>query len=299
MPTFLILGAGKAGTTALYHYLRQHPDVYMSPKKETNFFAFEGETPRFRGPGDDYRVNRSITTLADYQRQFDGVTTEKAIGEASPRYLVHENAPARIRHHIPDAKLIAVLRDPVERAYSAYVMYRREGLETCATFAEALAAAEQRIREGWGWGSYLRVGFYHQQLTRYLDLFDAEQLRIYLYEDFLSRPLEITRQIFGFIGVDESFAPDMAERHNVGGVPRRHVLDALLRPNRFWGLVQRGLPEAQFKRVAVWRERLRKQNRVKAEPLSDGLRQELIAVYREDICRLQDLIKRDLSRWLV
>ena len=101
MPTFLVIGAARSGTTALYMYLRQHPEIFMSPNKETNFFAFEDEALNCRGPGSDY-INNSITRLPDYLRMFDGVSGETAIGEASPLYLYVEKTPLRIFHHVPD-----------------------------------------------------------------------------------------------------------------------------------------------------------------------------------------------------
>ncbi len=88
LPNFLIIGAAKAGTTALYHYLKQHPQVYMSPEKETNFFAFEGQEVCFRGPGDEKMCESTIATLEGYKEQFEDVSNEVAIGEASPWYYL-------------------------------------------------------------------------------------------------------------------------------------------------------------------------------------------------------------------
>src|SRR5215218_4707583 len=121
MPNFLIIGAGKSGTTSLYHYLGQHPEVFMSPMKEPKFFCFEGERPNFRGPGDDEEINRKcVTTIDAYRALFDGVACEKAVGEASSMYLYYPKAPERIDHHVAGVRLIAVLRNPVDRAYSSY-----------------------------------------------------------------------------------------------------------------------------------------------------------------------------------
>ena len=130
MPNFLIIGAAKSGTTALYHSLKQHPQIYMSPVKEPRFFAFEGETPRFCGPGDDRFVRKFVTNFEDYLRLFEAVTDQIAIGEASTVYLtMSETSSRRIRHHLPHAKLIAVLRHPADRAYSQYQVRFSSGLE--------------------------------------------------------------------------------------------------------------------------------------------------------------------------
>ena len=120
MPNFLLIGAAKAGTSSLYGYLKQHPQIYMSPIKEPRFFALEGETLNFNGP--TRGINQtSINTLEAYSQLFQKVTTEKAIGEASTIYLSSPKAPERIKHYLPDVKLIAILRDPSERAFSSYM----------------------------------------------------------------------------------------------------------------------------------------------------------------------------------
>ena len=99
MPNFLVIGAAKAGTTSVYEYLKQHPQIWMSPLKETNFFALEGETLNFRGPGDQDYINRfSITKIEDYLNLFQGVSNQVAIGEVSPLYLYSPKAPDQTLH---------------------------------------------------------------------------------------------------------------------------------------------------------------------------------------------------------
>src|SRR5437867_4308222 len=120
LPTFLVIGAARSGTTALYLYLRQHPNVFMSRDKETNFFAFEGEALDFRGPGAEF-VNNSVVTLNAYLRLFADAPENAAIGEASPLYLYSLHAAERIHARLPDVRLIAILRNPIEQAYSHYL----------------------------------------------------------------------------------------------------------------------------------------------------------------------------------
>ena len=139
MPNFLVIGAAKAGTTSVYEYLKQHPQIWMSPLKETNFFALEGETLNFRGPGDQDYINRfSITKIEDYLNLFQGVSNQVAIGEVSPLYLYSLKAPERIRHYTPDTKIIIILRNPVDRAYSSFLHLIRDGREQIRNFAQAL-----------------------------------------------------------------------------------------------------------------------------------------------------------------
>jgi Sulfotransferase family len=169
MPNFLIIGAGKAGTSSLYQYLKQHPQIYMSPIKETNFFALEGQDLNFADPRD--RINKySITKIEDYYAQFEAVSNETAIGEASPLYLYEPKAPEQIQHYIPDVKLIAILRNPVDRAYASFLYLHREQRESLEYFSEALDAEPSRIQNNYPWiWHYKNLGFYAEQLQRYFE----------------------------------------------------------------------------------------------------------------------------------
>ncbi|MGL6340594.1 MAG: sulfotransferase family protein, partial [Waterburya sp.] len=140
MPNFLIIGAAKAGTTALHEYLQQHPQIYLTPTKETNFFAFAEQDINFQGIGDEVLKDFSITDWKTYQAQFAGVTREKAIGEACPSYLYYPQAAIKIKQYIPDARLIVILRNPVERAYANFLHIVRDDRETHRDFALALQA---------------------------------------------------------------------------------------------------------------------------------------------------------------
>ncbi len=291
MPNFLIIGAAKAGTTALYHYLKEHPEIYMAPQKEPKFFALEGEKLNFRGPGDQNNINKStITDIESYRELFQGASNQKVIGEASPLYLYSPKAPERIRHYIPDTKLIAILRDPVERAYSGYLMHISEGRETARDFAEALREEEMRIRNNWGWGHYASVGFYHSQLKRYFDNFNHHQIRVYLYEDLKTNSISLLQDIFNFLNVEESFVPDISIRHNITGIPKNTILQTLIQSLKPLNPV--------FKLVlpANLRQNIKTQILVKPQ-LPPEIRKQLIEVYREDILKLEELIQRDLSKW--
>lgn len=295
MPNFLVIGAMKAGTTALYTYLEQHPQVYMSPVKEPNFFAFEGERMGFLAPQDQEGINRtSVTDIEAYQALFKGVTNENAIGEVSHWYLYSPKAPRRIRHHIPRAKLIAVLRDPVERAYSQFLHFVRDGQEPLTDFARVLQEEETRIRNNWAFGRYASRGFYHAQLKRYFDTFDRSQIKVYLYEDLSADPAGVLRDIFRFLDVDEAFVPEMSVRPNVSGVPKSRALHALLtRPQRIKAALRPHLPAGMLRFASDLRDR----NLAKPQ-VAPEVRRQMIEMYREDIMKLQDLIDRDLSKWL-
>lgn len=299
MPNFLIIGAGKSGTTSLYHYLKQHPQVYMSPVKEPKFFAVEGKELDFRGPNDEISMNRgSITDINAYQSLFHDVTNEKAIGEASPLYLYSPEAPERIKHYIPGAKLIAILRDPVERAYSSFLQRVQKAQEPLDGFAQALREEENRARDNWAprWQSK-RIGFYYAHLKRYYEAFDAGQIRVYLYEDLKADPVGLAQDVFRFLEVDDSFTPDTSLRHNVSGIPRSRVLQALIsRHNPIKSVLKPLLPEGVRHHISV---SLQTRNIAgPPPPLDQDIRKELVDMYREDILKLEKLIGRDLSSWL-
>lgn len=297
-PTFIVIGAPKSGTTALYHYVRQHPQVYLSPEKEPRFFAFEGARPDYRGPCDETRTNRQVVTEASaYLSLFAGATSaQHARGEMSTVYLYFPGSAERMRHHVPEARLIAILRQPVDRAFSNYAMALGEGREPERDFARAVRAEPDRIRSGWApeW-HYLARGFYAEQLERYFAAFDRSQIRVYLHEDLLRDPLALLRDFFAFIGVDEAFVPDVSRRHNESRVPRSQVFQRFLTQSHPLKQALQTLVPASLARSGI--AALKRLNLARPR-LDPALRRSLTEGYRDDILRLQELIGRDLSHWL-
>jgi hypothetical protein len=235
--------------------------------------------------------------MSEYEAQFAAVNGEAAIGEVSPHYLYSEQAPERIRCHAPDAKLIAVLRQPVDRAFSAFTHMLRDGREETTDFQEALRREEARIQANWEplW-HYAAMGFYAQQLKRYFACFDASQIRIYTYEDYVARPLEVLQDIFRFLGVEPDFEPDLSDRHNVSLVPQNWRLHKLMTANSWWKDAARAALPAQLRlplRNAVLRRNLRPPTR-----LDKKLRRELSVRFRDDILELRSMLGLDLSGWL-
>jgi Sulfotransferase family len=303
MPNFLLIGAQKSGTTSLYAYLKQHPQIFMSPLKEPRFFAFEGEKPNFRGPGDEKLYESIVGDIEAYRTLFEGVSKEKAIGEASVVYLYISSAPERIRHYIPGVKVIAILRNPVERAYSAFLHLTRDRKEPLRDFARALQAEEERISNNWGpiW-HYRQVGFYYVQLKRYFDTFEREQIRVYLYEDLNDDPMQVMKDIYGFLGVEDAFVPEVSRRYNVSGIPTNegwHALYSfLLGQNLAKSIIRPLLPRGLRQRVSTTLLSTLQDRTLVKPPLPTEVQQQLTELYREDILKLQELIGRDLSQWL-
>jgi hypothetical protein len=296
LPNFLIIGAAKAGTTALHFYLEQHPQIYMSSVKETKFFVFENQPVTYQGPGDREANQWVVTQLEAYHNQFKAVTQERAIGESSPLYLYHPRAPERIQHYIPDVKLIAILRNPVDRAYSSFLHLVQEQREWITDFAQALQEEDKRIADNWAllW-HYKQAGLYYGQLKRYFDRFSPDQIQIYLYEDLCNSPEVLLQNIFEFLDVDPSFTPNLSQRHNVSLIPKNRVLnDLLTQPNLLKTILKRLIPKQIRSPLA---QTLKAKNLSKPT-LQPQLRQELIGFFRADILQLQNLIQRDLSPWL-
>jgi hypothetical protein len=204
LPDFLIIGAQKGGTTFLYNVLRRHPYFKAAVKKEIHFF----DTPKFGRGVDWYRTNFPQGQHWNGRRVITG--------EASPYYLFYPRAARRVAETIPQAKLIALLRNPVDRAYSDYQHKFRQGYETLG-FDEALSLEEDRLRGekekiladesyrsiNYRRYSYLSRGIYVDQLMEWHTYFDPEQLLILKSEEFFSRPSETVELVVRFLGLPE------------------------------------------------------------------------------------------------
>ncbi len=292
LPNFLIIGAQKAGTTALYYALSKHPELFMSSNKEPQYFASESELSEAAGPGDS--TAGTVDTLPAYEELFVDAAPEQAIGEASTIYLYAPRAPGRISELLPAAKLIAMLRNPVDRAYSNFLHLVRDGRETADTFGIAITEEDSRRNDGWStnW-RYREKGLYAPQIERYTARFAADQIRWYLYEDFNAAPHSTIVDIYRFLEVDDLFTQDLTARLNVGGMPKSNSLQRLSRNSeRLKWAIEPLLP------APVKRRLLSAQNRNLARPSIDAsLRAELIAYFRADMEKVADLTGLDTSTW--
>lgn len=296
MPNFLLIGTQKGGTTALAFHLAKHPQIYLSPVKEPGFFDFEGHKPNFCGPGDRQLYRFVTTDIQAYRQLFEGVSDEIAIGEATTWYLYSPKAPERIHQYIPDVKLIAILRNPIDRAYSAFMHAIRDERETLSDFAAALDQEETRIKQNWEYlWRYKQMGFYSVQLQRYFDLFDRSQIRVYLYEDLNNSPTKLLEDICQFLKVDEAHMPTMSQRLNTSGMPKNKLLNQLLKkPNPLKSTLKFLVPSHKMRwYISI---KLRNQNLVKPK-MPSAIKHKLLEAYNQDILKLQDLIDRDLSSW--
>lgn len=301
LPNFFIVGAAKSGTTSLWSYLRQHPQVFMSRPKEPNFFAFVGTQPSMKGPAGSETIYQkihkySILDIENYTGLFDKVSDEVAIGEASVRYLYFPGAAQNIKQYIPNAKILIMLRNPVDRLFSHYCMnVGMFGLEPLE-LSKAIKAEASRIKQGWGWDwHYINIGLYYEQVKRYLDLFGQDQVKIILYDDFCSDTLNVIADVYRFLGVDDKFIPNTSKKNKVAHLPKNRAIHQLLNKNLiFKKFLTSLLPNSVYETI------LEKANRLNSKSLPSllpSLRVNLEEAFKNDSLKLSTLIQRDLSIW--
>lgn len=284
-PDFFVVGAPKAGTTALYMYLTQHPKVFMPEVKEPHFF-YDREAPGspVLGKGD----------LEGYLRLFEGIGEDVAAGEGSTTYLQLANAPGEIRRLQPRAKAVMILRDPVARAYSQYWNQVRDGREPLG-FEEALRAEPERIRRGkWSGFYYVECGRYAEQVARYFETFGRESVKVFLFEDLNRDAAAVCRETFEFLGVDSDVPLEAGERYNRSGPPRSRLLARALGDPRVKAAVGRSVPPGLKRRAGEW---LRNKNAKPVPEMDPRTRGMLREAFEEDVLRLEGMIGRDLSAW--
>ncbi|MCA9260892.1 MAG: sulfotransferase [Planctomycetales bacterium] len=299
-PNFFLIGAAKSGTTSLATYLDQHPQVFLCKPKEPNFFAFpEDSRPIERGPAPEERLfelllQYSVTSRDAYLALFAEAPTASARGDASVRYLYASDAAERIAQFAPDARLIAMLRHPVDRMYSHYYMNVGNQLEPARSFREALAEEDRRVTEGWGWDwHYRRASRYAEQLARWYEHFTPEQIHIELYRDFVANPDASLARIFLHLGVDAEFQVDRERRALVGSAPKARWLRDLIRDeNPLKSLAKRVVPRRIRKAASAWNDRV---NRQAIPPLDPALRNELAVQFADDAETLSTLLGRRVA----
>jgi hypothetical protein len=301
MPDFIIIGAQKSGTTALHHALKQHPQISMHRQKEPEFFTYEGVQLQVTDPA-SARWNRWIcTNLEAYQEGFVNAKPATQWGEASTAYLNSyrtEQTAANIYRYNPNTRLVAVLRHPADRAYSAFNYYRQIGLEPFADFQMALESESDRQQQNWHRSYYYRQnGCYARLLTPYFARFPKNQLRIYLYEDWNTQPKQVLQDIYQFLEIEEIYPSEQMGRLNQSMIPRsaglQHFLDRL--PD--WAKRTSWLLPGDFRRAI--KAKVKSLNQVVPQPLNPDVRAGLIASYREDILLLQSMLNRSLAHWLL
>lgn len=293
-PDFFIVGAARSGTTSLYQYLAQHPDVYMPANKEPHWFS---RVRRLPGLG-----SHPVTSEQEYLRLFRRQNREAVAGEASTSYLWDKEAPYRIKEAVPHAKVIAILRHPVERAYSHYLLDVQAGKQHLP-FRQALEQAYRAEAKGWGITDlYIDLGFYAEQLRRYFEAFDRTRIQVFLHEDLIGDRRALLGSLMEFLEVDPRYADSIQTdvQYNKYSIPKnrlaKRILDSrLFRCRRASALRAKIIPDHG---VRTWiRSSLLLREGIKP-PLDEASRSFLMELYGPDIRKLQSLLGRDLGHWL-
>ena len=312
LPNFFVVGTGKAGTTSLHDYLGQHPQIYMSPVKEPSYFASEiraanlseqfqrhvqKQTAELPKRLNDGLPVKPLGWLAfeweDYLRLFQGVRDETAIGDASASYLWSESAAQNIWARVPEARIVMILRDPAERAFSHYLHQLAVGL-TRSSFREHIEACARGGHRTIGTlYPFLEIGLYHHQVKRYLERFPRDHIRIYWYEEDWQQPARMLADLFAFLGVDPAFQPDTSQKRLERRAPRLAGLSYFLKKYNVWYPLRAMVPARL--RPSLKKAAFRRGKSLTMDPKD---RQYLVDYYREDILQLATLLDRDLSGWL-
>ncbi|MBE9168121.1 sulfotransferase [Pleurocapsales cyanobacterium LEGE 06147] len=281
LPDFIIIGAGKCGTTSLYNYLNQHPQLSLCSQKETYFFIPEPTRSKFIPWG-------AVTSLEEYKTLFKNAPKHSIIGEISTTYYRHTETAQLIYDALPQVKIIAILRDPAERAFSDYQMHFRNGNEK-QNFSKLIYPDNR----------FIKPGYYYSELIPYFHIFARDRLKIILFDDLQQNPLILIRDLFDFLEVDTQFIPDISKKSREGGLPKNQTLNLLLtkkNPLRTSVASVLRLFMPFYFRQEI-RSSLIKQN-IQKTKLSTQDRSKLIELYKTDILHLEKLIDRDLSSWL-
>jgi hypothetical protein len=300
LPDFLIIGAPKAGTTALHAALAEHPQLYLSPVKEPKYYMCgDSPPPAYKGPGDAHSNQEWIWQRERYQGLFAGVRPGALAGESTPFYLYNRDARRRIAADIPYARLIAVLRDPVDRLYSNWMHLRADGLEPCADIVEACAREMARVDAGWApFWHYRRLGMYGRQLADLFEHFPREQVLLLRYRELVDQPEQTLRRVCAFLDVAPggvSAVPAGNSRPFVGEGAHTKVLGPVIRagaragaflPPQVWRRVSRPLIAQLHGRGSA--------DRPKLDP---GQRAQLLEPFLDDIRLLEDVTGESFDSW--
>ena len=300
LPDFFIAGAPKAGTTALHAALARHPELYLSAVKEPKFFLTDGPPPAQGGPGDAKTYREHIWRRPDYEALFASAPPGTITGESTPFYLYNFAAQQRINKLIPQARMIIVLRDPIERAHSNWTHLWSAGLDPIDDFVGACGAENRRVAAGWAdFWHYKRIGLYGEQLEHLYTLFPPEQVLLFRYRDLVNNPAGTLDRICAFLGIRQGLI-DQVPRENVTAHPdqtlRHQYLSKVLRTG---SAITSLLPGHPAKELIDRLEGTLQRGAAPRRPLTWQQRQALIPFFEADVRLLGNLTGHDFSSWLL
>ncbi len=300
LPSFFVIGVPKAGTTALHVALARHPQIFMSRVKEPKFFLTGGSPPPQRGgPGDAKTFRQYVWRREDYEALFDGAPPGAVRGESTPFYLYHPPAQQRIHELVPEARLIVLLRDPVDRAHSNWSHLWSAGLEPEKDFLSACRLEDRRAAARWAlFWRYLDLGKYGEQLEQLYSRFPREQVLPVRYRELRDSPATVLDRICTFLGVEAGQIATIPAENvttQASNSPRNRAVSALLRTG---STVEHRLPAGWWPRVdAFLSGHLQREQRPR-QPLTYQQRAALIPHFADDVRRLERLTGEGFGAWL-
>jgi hypothetical protein len=300
-PDFLIAGAPKAGTTALHAALARHPEIFVSSPKEPKYWLCDdAPPPHYGGPGDRHSQQEWMWRRADYDALWVDARPDQVRGESTPFYLWSRGAHRRIGEALPDVRIIAVVRDPIDRAYSNWMHLWCDGLEPVADFPAAFALEQERIARGYApFWRYRELGLYGEQLQHLYQHVDRSQVLVMRYRDLVDSPAESVDKACAFLGVATGLVDSIPKDNS------RTYVSPGWRPRVFGPVVRAGAWAAQFAPPEVWRtaspaitRRLVGHAEAVRPHLSPEQREALVPAFADDIALLGSLTGDDYSAWL-
>ena len=315
LPNCIVIGAPRSATTSVYEHLNAHPEIFMSRIKEPDFFlrqSFESVTALdSAGTAADELARLSPELKAEFD-WYEGLFAEAAgariLGEASAGYMESAMAMSCLRRFLPDVKMIVILRDPAERMHSHFVHANRiradfGGEAESEALTNSYKAIVEKARiEGFSGPAtsepevWLNSGFYFRHLTRAMSLFPKDQLRIFLFEDLVADAQKVMTDVYGFLGVDNTFMLPTTAAFNAGTVPKNQAVFRMFTTRNPLLRMAKAMAPTWLRGAAT---RTRNTMLGKGKPSLDAaMRSTLIDIYRDDITKLQGLLGRDLSAWI-
>jgi len=285
-PNFFIVGAPKCGTTSLYKYLEDHPKVFMSKPKEVNYFS----SAELKKQGLYYQDHK-VETAQDYELLFRGADTEKVVGEASVSYLFYEKVPEKIQEYAPDAKILILLRNPIDRAHSHYLMDSRLGYCKLGFDDIVFRRFTDPSRGELHYQQVVELGLYAKQVARYVAAFGTKNVKIYLMEDLLGATQATVSDLYQFMGVDHIRSESKLEHHNGFSMPKNALAEFVYSNSTIRSLAKRAPGILRnFAQASLFKT-------AEKPKMSREAYSQLRAIFLDDICKLEQLIDRDLSDW--
>jgi hypothetical protein len=291
LPHFIIIGAGKSGTTSLHEYLRQNPNISLPRRKETHFFICDKESVSIPQNYQGRVLEDVIDNLDDYLNEFESKPGVKIYGEVCPTYLFYPNASLNIHKYVPDVKIICVLRNPIDRFYSNFNFWKKKN---DSTEFDTIVSSITEHSSDMDINRFLEVGFYYKLLSRYYETFPSTNIKVFLFEDLQKQPKKLMDDLMAFIGLPE-YPFDLDMKFNTSGKLNFRITYKFIRKSKVTKFLRKLLSAKTYQKYRAFAERIIIQQ---ADPISSKSRKTLQNIYRQDILDLQKLIKRDLSEWL-